>query len=103
MLGVRYEWDERKRKANLRKHGFDFLDVPQVFDGATLTVVDDREEYAEERFVTLGLLKDTVVVIVHTERPEVIRVISMRKASRYEGNNFTQVGDELETHSGDDR
>ena len=96
---MRYEWDERKRKANLRKHGFDFLDAPRVFHGVTLTVVDDREEYGEERYATLGLLKNTVVVILHTERPEVIRVISMRKATRYEENSyFAQVGDRLEAN-----
>lgn len=67
-----------------------------------LTVVDDRE-YSEERYVTLGLLKGVVVVIVHTERPDVIRVISMRKATRYEENiYFAQVGDELEQDSSDE-
>lgn len=103
-MDMRYEWDERKRKANLRKHGFDFVDAPQVFDGITLTVLDESEEYEEERYITLGLLKTTVVVIVHTEQPEVIRIISMRKATRYEENNyFAQVGDGLATDSGDDR
>ena len=53
---MRYEWDERKRKVNLRKHGFDFLDAPPVFRGATLTVADDRQDYGEERFITFGLL-----------------------------------------------
>lgn len=60
---MRYEWDERKRKVNLRKHGFDFLDAPRVFRGATLTVADDRQDYGEERFITFGLLRDTVVAI----------------------------------------
>jgi len=46
------EWDERKRKVNLRMHGFDFLDAPRVFRGATLTVADDRRDDGEERFIT---------------------------------------------------
>jgi len=72
-----------------------------VFDGVTLTMLDDREDYGEERFVTLGLLQRTVVVIVHTERPDVIRVISMRKATENEEILFfAQVGDELETDLG---
>ncbi len=101
---MRYEWDGRKRRANLRKHGFDFLDAYRVFEGITLTLADDREEYDEERYVTLGLLKGVVVGIVHTERPDTIRVISMRKATRYEERKyFAQVGDELEADSGNDR
>jgi len=98
---MQFEWDEKKRKANLRKHGFDFVHAPSVFAGFTLTVLDDREDYGEDRYVTLGLLKNVVVVIVHTEQPEVIRVISMRKATRYEENTyFTQIGHELEENSG---
>jgi len=54
---MRYEWDERKRKVNLRKHGFDFLDAPRVFRGATLTLADDRQDNEEERFITFGLLR----------------------------------------------
>jgi uncharacterized DUF497 family protein len=100
---MRYEWDEKKRKANLRKHGFDFRDAPHIFEGVTLTVLDDREEYGEERYITLGLLKNTVVIIAHTEQPNAIRIISMRKATRYEERNyFSQVGHELEAHPDDD-
>ena len=101
---MEYEWDARKRKANIRKHGFDFRDAPLVFEGLTITVLDDREDYGEERFVTVGLLNRTVVVIVHTERPETIRVISMRKATENEESYFfAQVGDELETDLGDEK
>ena len=100
---MEYEWDARKRKANIRKHGFDFRDGPLVFEGLTITVLDDREDYGEERFVTLGLLNRTVVVIVHTERPDLIRVISMRKATENEESYFfAQVGDELETGFSDE-
>lgn len=100
---MQYEWDEQKRKANLRKHGFDFVEAAKVFAGVTLSILDDREDYGEERYVTLGLLKNTVVVIAHTEQPDLIRVISMRKATRYEEENyFAQAGDELAASPGDD-
>jgi len=100
---MRYEWDERKRRANLRKHGFDFLDAPRVFRGGTVTVADDREEYREDRFITFGLLRNTVVAIAHTEQPDTIRIISMRKATRHEEKNyFAQVGDGLEADSGNE-
>jgi uncharacterized DUF497 family protein len=49
------------------KHGFDFLDAPRVFRGATLTVADDRRDYGEERLITFVLLRNTVVAIAHTE------------------------------------
>jgi uncharacterized DUF497 family protein len=81
---VRFEWDEDKRLANIHKHGIDFADVAAVFDGDTVIIEDNRFDYGEQRFVTLGLLKGRVVVIVHTERGGVTRTISVRKATRYE-------------------
>jgi uncharacterized protein len=85
---MRYEWDERKRRVNLRKHGFDFLDAARVFRGATLTLADDRHEYGEERFITFGLLRDTVVAIAHSEHQKTMRIISRRKATRHEEKSY---------------
>ena len=81
---MEFEWDETKRLTNLRKHGIDFIDVPIVFDGYIVTVADERFNYGEQRFVTFGLLQGQVVAIVHTERDECTRIISARKASKYE-------------------
>ncbi|NET58612.1 MAG: BrnT family toxin [Symploca sp. SIO2E6] len=81
---MEYEWDEAKRLANLRKHGIDFTDVKIVFDGDILTVEDDRYNYGEQRFVTFGLLQGRVVAVVYTEREDRIRIISVRKATKYE-------------------
>ena len=53
---MRYEWDEAKRQANIRKHGIDFVGIEEVFAGATVTLPDDRFDYGESRFITLGLL-----------------------------------------------
>ena len=77
-------WDEKKRRANLRKHRFDFVDAEEVFGGVTYTYEDDRLAYREQRFVTLGLLRQVVVSIVHTEEADHIHVISMRKATKRE-------------------
>jgi len=52
---------------NLTKHGFDFVDAEEAFQGVTYTYEDDRFSDAEQRFVTLGLLQGKVVSIVHTE------------------------------------
>ena len=81
---MEFAWDEKKRKANILNHGFDFVDAKVVFEGVTFTLEDDRFDYGEERFITLGLLRGTVVVIAHTENKNEIRVISMRKATKHE-------------------
>jgi len=83
---MRFEWDEAKRRANLHDHRIDFAAVEkeEIFVGETVTRVDDRFEYGERRFLTLGLLKGEVVAIVHTESDEVVRLISVRKASKNE-------------------
>ncbi|MGH8613391.1 MAG: BrnT family toxin [Gammaproteobacteria bacterium] len=77
-------WDEWKRRTNLKKHGFDFVDAEEVFTGVTFTYEDDRFSYGEQRLVTLGLLRGVVVSIVHTERGDRIQIISMRKATKRE-------------------
>ncbi len=77
-------WNEAKRRANLRKHGFDFVDAQEVFEGVTYMYEDDRLTYDEHRFVTLGLLRGVAVSIVHTEEADHLHIISMRKATRRE-------------------
>lgn len=85
---MKYVWDETKRRANLKKHGLDFADARKVFSGPTFTIPDTRFDYGEERFVTIGLLDADAVVIVHTETPSEIRVISMRKGTPNEQEIF---------------
>ena len=79
-----YGWDEQKRQINVKKHGVDFIDVPEVFDGDTVTIPDDRFDYGENRFIVIGILKNMVVVVIYTERGENIRIISARKATKNE-------------------
>jgi hypothetical protein len=81
---MRFTWDERKRRTNLKDHGFDFLDAPRVFEGPTFTFEDDRFDYGEKRFVSLGFLGGVAVSIIHTETSERIHVISFRRATRNE-------------------
>jgi uncharacterized protein len=95
---MEFKWDESKRVSNLRKHGIDFSNIPLVFDGLIVTVEDDRFDHGEERFVAFGLLQGHVVVIVHTESEDYIRIISARKATKYEQKNyFEQIRNRLAT------
>jgi hypothetical protein len=85
---MRFTWHEPKRQDTLAKRGLDFADSEQVFAGPTFTFEDDRRDYGEQRWVTLGLLGSKVVVIVHTESDDEIRVISMREAEPNEQRLF---------------
>jgi uncharacterized DUF497 family protein len=91
---MRFEWHEAKRRSNLRRHGFDFIAIEEILSGATVTYLDDRFDYGETRLITLGLFKYKVVAITHTETEEVIRLISIRKASKNEEETyFKEVND----------
>ncbi len=85
---MRFEWDEAKRRANIRSHGIDFADCESVFRGTTLTIEDTRLDYGETRYITFGLLREFVIVIVHTETDDAIRYVSARKATKYEEKEF---------------
>ena len=85
-----FEWDENKRMTNLNKHGIDFEDVRIIFDGDTVTVEDDRYNYGEQRLVTFGFLRGSIVSVTHTEYGDVIRVISARKATKHEQQLYLQ-------------
>ena len=85
---MEFEWDEPKRKSNLRNHGIDFIGIEKVFEGTTVTILDDRFDYGEERFVSFGLLDGRVVAIAHTETEELIRIISVRKATKNEESSY---------------
>ena len=91
---MNFEWDDAKRKSNIKKHGIDFINAPMLFDGYTLTIADERYDYGEERFITFGILEGRVVVVTHTEREGSIRIISIRKATKYENKAyFSQIPD----------
>jgi len=81
---MRFEWDEAKRRRNIRKHRIDFVGIEKAFDGHTLTVSDDRFDYGEPRFMTLALFSGRVISIAHTELGDVIRIISVRKVTKSE-------------------
>ena len=91
-MNINFEWDEKKRQANIRKHGIDFVDIPHLFEGEIFTIEDKRYDYGETRFITFGLLRVRVIVVVHTERNGNLRIISARKATKNESKRyFTKI------------
>ena len=83
---MKIEWDPRKAKSNLRKHGVSFEEAATVLsDPMAATGTDPDHSISEERYITFGLSeKGRLVVVSHTERGEIIRIISARKASKGE-------------------
>jgi uncharacterized protein len=89
---MRFVWDSLKNHQNIRKHGIDFADVSSMFEYPLLANVDTRKNYEEERWVAIGFLKGIIAVIVYFEddENEIIRIISARKATKYEQDQFKQ-------------
>jgi len=83
---MKYLWDKKKNEANLSKHGLDFSDVPKIFEHPTVKNLDMRYAYGEDRWIIIGLLTShTIAVVVYVEKTEdTIRIISARKANKYE-------------------
>jgi uncharacterized DUF497 family protein len=88
---MKFTWDEGKNRINRQAHGIDFADVPVIFEYPMVTFLDQRKLYGEDRWVGIGWLGDVLSVVVFTEpAPDIIRIISARKASRHEQNIYTE-------------
>jgi len=81
-------FDPAKRAANLAKHGIDLADAAEVFAGLKFTMLDERSDYGEDRYITMGLLDGRMVVCVWTDRGDTRRIISLRKANDREEARF---------------
>jgi hypothetical protein len=82
----KFEWDDQKAMSNLKKHGVTFDEAVSVFaDALALTFADTDHFETEERSRTYGMSnRGRLLVVVHTERRDNVRIISARKATRYE-------------------
>ena len=85
-MPLNFQWDENKARTNLAKHGVSFAEAATVFgDALSLTIPDPAHSQREDRFIILGMShKGKLLVVVHTERGDSIRLISARRASRKE-------------------
>ena len=88
-MTLSFEWDDEKAAANLINHRVAFEDAARVFyDPARLDRYDGREDYGEDRFLTIGLFGTVVLVVTYTMRDETVRLISARKAERHEQPDY---------------
>jgi uncharacterized DUF497 family protein len=81
---VLIEFDSRKRDKTLAERGLDFANAVRVFEGHQFTLEDDRQDYSEPRFITVGKLDGRMVMVVWTLRGTTRRIISMRKCNERE-------------------
>ena len=91
---IKFNWDENKNKANIKKHGVSFEEASSVFyDEEALIINDSAHSRDEERFVLIGFsYKYNLLVVCHCYRQndEIIRIISARKATKTERNIYLE-------------
>ena len=84
VLSMEFEWDEAKNTSNRNKHGVRFEEAQSIFERSVLMWEDTRRDYGEPRFISVGEIGDSIVVVlavVHTPRGRTTRIISARKAN----------------------
>ena len=87
-----FEWDSKKNKSNITKHGISFKDAIAVSEEPYLKIVSDRS--GEKRSLALGRAQGRIIAVIYTEQQGRIRVISARAARTYEREIYhTRVGD----------
>ena len=94
-----FEWNEAKRRTNIRQHGIDFQDAAGIFSRPYLRIRSDRND--EVRFVAIGCIEDVEIAVVYTIRSGACRFISARRARTNEREDYhAAVGDR--TQAGQD-
>ena len=83
-----FEFDPAKRAWTLAERGLDMAEVGAIFEGSVITYPDDRRDYAEPRFITVGRLRGRMVVVVWTPRGNAYRIVSLRKANVREQGTY---------------
>jgi len=91
-MPLNFEWDEKKAKSNWAKHGVSFAEATTVFgDPLSLTIPDPAHSQVEDRFIIIGSShRRKLLVVVHTERGDNIRIISARWANRRERMSYEE-------------
>ncbi len=85
---MKFEWDENKNKSNQEKHGIDFNDAKEVFSDENRTISqDNRTNYGEKRWITIGKMYKAIIVVIYTIR-NATRIISARMANKKEREKY---------------
>jgi len=94
---VKFDWDDDKYLINIKKHAVSFEEASSVFiDGLSLTIADPLHSYGEERFIIIGQsVKNRLLVVVHTDLGDTIRIISARLATKKERKIYESKSYEL--------
>jgi uncharacterized protein len=79
-----FEWDDKKRRSNVAKHGIDFADAKEVFHDPAAYTFTSPNLGGEPRYVTVGSMQGTLIAVIFTVRDGAIRIISARSARRSE-------------------
>ena len=86
-----YEWSPDKDKTNLKKHGISFNEACQIFENDVFTWIDKRKDYNETRNISIGSLDgEIIIVVVHTDRNGITRIISARPAKKKESKIYNE-------------
>jgi len=86
---MEFEWDEKKNKANFRKHGIDFNEAKEIFENRNIYTYFDFRSYGEDREVSIGPLSSlALITVIHTSRKDTIRIISARKSTKKERKRY---------------
>ena len=85
---MKLSWDEAKRRATLDERGLDFASAKDLFDGVHFTAEDERKDYGERRYISVGDVSGRLCVVVWTPRRATRHIISMRKANDREQKRF---------------
>ena len=86
----KFEWDEDKNRSNVRKHKVSFHEATTVLSSSlSSTENDDLHSQDEQRYKTVGYsVKNRLLVVIHTDRGDVTRIISARKANKLEERKY---------------
>ena len=89
---MKFEWDLAKNIANISKHDIDFNDAIEIFQHPVLSKIDTKENYGEERWISIGKMQSLTIVIVYVEYiNDIIRIISARKATKREKKCYEEI------------
>ena len=88
---MRFTWDPRKSRSNVRRHGIAFQDAARIYEGPTVERIDDRIDYGETRVYAIGLVNGIEITVIYTDRGnDERRLIAAWRAEPHERRYYWQ-------------